>query len=375
MMKILMFSADPTILDKGSSAGKKMEEYGRRVGLLNILVLLPSLGKRPRLVSLAPNVTAMGLDGKFARFFKGFFKARQMIKREKYDLLVAQDIEHAFMCWLLGGKWQMQIHADIFSPYFAKHSFFNKMRAMLAKFLIPRASCVRVVSERIKKSIFKTLNNHLVVQRLSVVVLPILVEPLRTSDVRLDVGRPSVFSEFDKTILMVSRLTSEKNIGLAIDAVAEVVKKHPKTGLIIVGDGPEREALELKAKNYKLTANIKFEGWKSDVALYYKGAEIFLLTSWYEGWGMSAVEAMRHGAAVVMTDVGLAGELVENGKNGLIVPVGDKNALIGAISRLLENNELRRDLIEEAAKKVQKLPLAEEYYQKMVESWQKCANS
>ena len=352
-----------------------MEEYGRRVGLLNILVLLPSLGKRPRLVSLAPNVTAMGLDGKFARFFKGFFKARQMIKREKYDLLVAQDIEHAFICWLLGTKWQMQIHADIFSPYFAKHSFFNKMRAMLAKFLIPRASCVRVVSERIKKSIFKTLNNHLVVQRLSVVVLPILVEPLRTSDVRLDVGRPSVFSEFDKTILMVSRLTSEKNIGLAIDAVAEVVKKHPKTGLIIVGDGPEREALELKAKNYKLTANIKFEGWKSDVALYYKGAEIFLLTSWYEGWGMSAVEAMRHGAAVVMTDVGLAGELVENGKNGLIVPVGDKNALIGAISRLLENNELRRDLIEEAAKKVQKLPLAEEYYQKMVESWQKCANS
>src|SRR3989344_4742330 len=345
MMKILMFSADPTILDKGSSAGKKMEEYGRRVGLLNILVLLPSLGKRPRLVSLAPNVTAMGLDGKFARFFKGFFKARQMIKREKYDLLVAQDIEHAFICWLLGTKWQMQIHADIFSPYFAKNSF------------------------------FKTLNNHLVVQRLSVVVLPILVEPLRTSDVRLDVGRPSVFSEFDKTILMVSRLTSEKNIGLAIDAVAEVVKKHPKTGLIIVGDGPEREALELKAKNYKLTANIKFEGWKSDVALYYKGAEIFLLTSWYEGWGMSAVEAMRHGAAVVMTDVGLAGELVENGKNGLIVPVGDKNALIGAISRLLENNELRRDLIEEAAKKVQKLPLAEEYYQKMVESWQKCANS
>ncbi|KKU85155.1 MAG: Glycosyltransferase, partial [Parcubacteria group bacterium GW2011_GWA2_47_9] len=184
---------------------------------------------------------------------------------------------------------------------------------------------------------------------------------------------PKKFPEFDKTILMVSRLTSEKNVGLAIDAMAEVLKKHPKAGLIIVGDGPEREALELKTKSYKLQANVKFKGWQNDTAPYYKGADIFLLTSWYEGWGMSAVEAMRYGAAVVMDDVGLAGEVVEDGKTGLVVPVGDKNALVGAITRLLENDELRRYLVEEAAKKVQKLPSAEEYYERMVDSWQKCA--
>src|SRR3989338_4343713 len=146
--------------------------------------------------------------------------------------------------------WQMQIHTDIFSPFFTRHSVFNKIRAMLAKFLISRASCVRVVSERIKNSILRTRNIHLDVSRPSVEVLPILAEPLRTFDVRSDGERPSVFNEFDKTILMVSRLTSEKNIGLAIDAMAEVVKKHPKAGLIIVGDGPEREALELKTKSY-----------------------------------------------------------------------------------------------------------------------------
>ena len=157
--------------------------------------------------------------------------------------------------------------------------------------------------------------------------------------------------------------------------MAEVVKRHPKTGLIIVGDGSERESLELKAKSYKLQANVKFEGWQNDTVPYYKGADIFLLTSWYEGWGMSAVEAMRYGAAVVMADVGLAGEVVEDGKTGLIVPVGDKNALVGAILRLLEDEELRRSLIKEVAKKVQELPYAEMYYQRMVESWQKCVNS
>ena len=172
--------------------------------------------------------------------------------------------------------------------------------------------------------------------------------------------------------MMVSRLTSEKNIGLAINAMAEVVKKHPKTGLIIVGDGPERQNLESRIRNLELQKNIKMDGWQDSVAQYYKDADIFLLTSLYEGWGMSAVEAMRYGAAVAMTDVGLAGEVIEDGKSGLVVPVNDKNALVVALLRFLESDNLRRDLAEAAAKKVKELPSEEEYYQKMVESWQKC---
>ena len=128
-MKILMFSADPTILEKESSAGKRMGEYGKRVEKLDILVLTPHLDIRcPSGVELAGNTKAHALTGKFARFLKAYFKAWRMLGREKYDLLVAQDIEHAFVCWLLGGKWQMQIHSDIFSPYFTRHSVFSFLR-------------------------------------------------------------------------------------------------------------------------------------------------------------------------------------------------------------------------------------------------------
>ncbi|QQG46188.1 MAG: glycosyltransferase [Candidatus Niyogibacteria bacterium] len=368
-MKILMFSADPTILDKESSASRRMVEYGRRVERLDVLVLTSRAAvKQSSGGGVAGNVLVRAFTGKFMRFPKAFFAAWRALKSEKYDLLTAQDIEHAFICRLLSKsfkvKWQMQIHADIFSPFFTRHSMFNKMRAMLAKFLIPRASCIRVVSERIKKSIIRKFNNL----GGKIIVLPILAE---SADLNVE---PKVFPEFDKTILMVSRLTSEKNIGLALDAIAEVIKGHPKTGLIIVGDGSEREALELKADSLQLTANIKFEGWQKNTAQYYKGANIFLLTSRYEGWGMSAVEAMRYGAAVVMADVGLAGEFVEDGKNGLIIPVNDKDALVAAILRLLENDELRRDLAEAAAEKVKKLASEEDYYGRIVESWKKCSN-
>src|SRR3989338_6584992 len=281
-MKILMFSADPTILDAGSASAKRMVEYGGRVEKLDILVLTPHLATGyPSEVWMAENTRVRALGGRFTRFLKAFFKARQMIKREKYDLLVAQDIEHAFMCWLLGGKWQMQIHSDIFSPYFVKHRMFNRFRMMLSEFLIPRASCVRVVSERIKKSVIRTCNVRTDIACPSIVVLPILGK-----SVDLNVERKR-FPEFDKTILMVSRLTSEKNIGLAIEAMAEVIRKHPKIGLVIVGDGPEREALKLQTTNYKLQTNVKFVGWQTDVTSYYKGADIFLLTSLYEAWELA----------------------------------------------------------------------------------------
>ena len=362
-MKILMFSADPNILDKDSAAAKRMREYAKRVEKLDVLVLVTNLAVPPPSgVGLAENTRAHALTGRFLRFLKAFFRAWRMLKKEKYDLLVAQDIEHAVLCWLLGGKWQMQIHTDIFSPYFVQHSVPNRMRVILAKFLIPRASCIRVVSERIKKSILRTSDVF------NIEVLPILAEPADLN------AEPKRFLEFDKTILMVSRLASEKNTGLAIDAMAEVVRKHPRTGLVIVGDGSEKQNLGSRIRSLELQKNIKMVGWQNDTVAYYKGADIFLLTSWYEGWGMSVVDAARYGTAVIMTDVGLAGEVIDNGKTGLVVPAGDKDALVVAILRLLESDGLRRDFIEAAARKVSEFPTEEAYYQKMIESWQKCSN-
>jgi glycosyltransferase involved in cell wall biosynthesis len=370
-MKILMFSADSNILDARSAAAKRMIEYGKRVEKLDILVLTPHLAVGPPSKGkLAENMEVRALTGRFLRFFKAFFRVWKMLKREKYDLLVAQDIEHAFISWLLAKslrgfkvKWQMQIHTDIFSPYFVKHSVFNKARVILARFLIPRASCVRAVSERIKKSLFQVSSFKF---HGKIFVLPILTEFV---DANIE---PKRFPEFTKIILMVSRLTAEKNIGLAIDAMSEIIKKYPKTGLIIVGAGPEKKNLEFRILNLKLNNNIKIVGWQKDPRPYYKGADIFILTSWYEGWGMSVIEAMRYGAAVVMSDVGLARDLVEDGKSGLIVPVNDKNAFIAAILRLFENDGFRHNLAEAATKKIAELPSAEEYYKKIVENWKSC---
>ena len=278
-----------------------------------------------------------------------------------------------------GGKIRLhlQSHTDFLGSYFWKESFLNKIRVLLAKFLIPRADCIRVVSERIRKSLVRvTPASPSEVGRarypLRVAVLPIYVDVKKIREAPVNVNLHKKYSQFDFIILMASRLTREKNIGLAIEAMAEVVKKYPKTGLVIAGSGSEREALKLQITNYKLQKNIIIEDWTDDLASYYKTADLFLLTSNYEGYGMAVVEAMAVGLAVIMTDVGLANEVLIDKKDGIVIPVGNKEKLTEAILNLIENQSLRTRLIENSQKTLDFWPDRNQYLRAYRESWLIC---
>ena len=73
---------------------------------------------------------------------------------------------------------------------------------------------------------------------------------------------------------MASRLTKEKNIGLAVESLPN----DAKIGLVIVGDGPEKEKLKFQVSSFKLQDNIIFEPWPDDIVSYYKTTDLFLLT-------------------------------------------------------------------------------------------------
>ena len=342
-MKILMFSSDPE--------NPRLKRYAEVLGRLEIIDLSRELGR-------------------FARFWKGYKKAKAILSREKFDLITAQEIEHSFIAWLLSNKfntpWQMQIHTDIFSPYFVRHSVSNMVRVFLAEFLIPRASCIRVVSERIKNSITRRLS-HQVVAKPPLVVLPIYAEIKKEGGINLREKYPG----YDLYILMVARLSREKNIKLALKAMSEVAKSI-KVLLVIVGEGPERENIELEIRKLKIENSVKLEGWQENLSGYYASADILLITSNYEGYGLSAVEALSSGLPVIMTDVGVAGEIIKNGINGLIAPVGSSYILSGEILKFLKDSNLRLKLKEGAENT--KLPYNsfEDYRDKLVDSWLTC---
>lgn len=325
-----MLSTDSNIFEKNSAVRARMIEYGALVRRLDIIVLSKNKTEREE---LSPNVTAYGAYSRN--------KPMALCKAVRIggcmrgvDLVTAQDpFETGFAAWRiarrLGVPLELQAHTDFMSQYFAKENIKNKIRVLVARFLLPRADCVRVVSERIKKSIVGII-------RAPIVVLPIFTDVGRFqnadgSDVR------SQFHQFEKIVLVVSRLEHEKNVAQAIGAFETVAKKYPKSGLVIVGDGREKDKLLKEIKNRKLEANIIFAGSQKDVVPYYAAADAYLQTSLYEGYGLALVEAYAAGLPIVTTDVGVAGELV-SGDGVFICSVGDSGCLAAALEKALVAN-------------------------------------
>jgi glycosyltransferase involved in cell wall biosynthesis len=105
----------------------------------------------------------------------------------------------------------------------------------------------------------------------------------------------------------------------------------------------------------------------------YSRADCFLLTSNSEGWGLVAVEAAAHALPIIMTDVGLAGEVIKNEESGLIIPVGDKDKLVAAMERIINDAGLRQRLGQGALAAVKKLPSREDVLQMYLDGWTKAA--
>lgn len=232
---------------------------------------------------------------------------------------------------------QLQLHTDFLSPNF-KNSFLNVIRVMIAKFLMPRAQGLRVVNESIKNSIEKKFPKLKIVPQ----VLPIFVdiEKIINTDSVKDTG--DRFAHFTFIILVASRLAKEKRIDIAIRVLKKVVEKYPKTGLVIAGDGDEELYLKGLVKKLKLQNNVVFVGWQTDLVPYYKVADTFLLTSEYEGYGMSLIEAGASGCPIVTTKVGIANtDLFRNGENSFVCGTGDEKCILGSVLKMIRDNSKR----------------------------------
>ena len=368
-MNILIINLDKAIFSDNSASLARLKKYSRLVDKMFVIVWTVK-AERPIIFQDKLFIYPTNSLGRLGYFFDSFKIVRHILKSHKIDLVFTQDPFETGLCgWLIAYvgklKLQLQFHTDVFSPYFRSASLANKLRVILAKFLLTRADSFRVVSERIRRSLLK-----LKVPAEKIFVLPIFtdIDKFVSSPIRDDLKNK--YPQFDFIILMASRFSKEKNINLAIDAMVEIIKQNSKTGLIIAGAGSEKENLRLKIKNLKLRDNVILEPWAHDLASYYKSADLFLLTSDYEGWGMSVVEAMASGCPVVMTDVGCAGELVINNATGMVAPVSNQAAVNENIIKLMENSKLREEIKNKALSAVRKLSSQEEYLTEYKKSWE-----
>ena len=153
---------------------------------------------------------------------------------------------------------------------------------------------------------------------------------------------PDVPLKTGRRVICVGRLTAWKGV----DRVIEAVEPLGDTGLIVVGDGPERERLTHLANRPGLRDRVYFVGRApaEEVAGYLRQANVLVLNSSYEGLPHVALEAMAAGLPVVAANAGGTAEVVRHEVNGLLVPPGDTARLREAIRRMLDDGELRARL-------------------------------
>jgi glycosyltransferase involved in cell wall biosynthesis len=139
------------------------------------------------------------------------------------------------------------------------------------------------------------------------------------------------------TFITVGRLAEIKNHGMMLRAFRKLLDTRPQARLVIVGDGPARTGIEHAITAMNLTAQVTLTGFRTDTAALLAQADVFLLTSRYEGISIALLEAMRARLPALCTRVGGIPETVRDGESGLLVGLDDDAALADAMLRLADS--------------------------------------
>jgi len=153
-------------------------------------------------------------------------------------------------------------------------------------------------------------------------------------------------------VLFVGRLVPQKSLPTLLKAFAQAVETCPNLYLVLVGNGPELEKLQVLVADLKIKDDVLFAGNQPNVIPYLQVADIFVLPSETEGMSNALMEGMASGLPCLATPVGASPEMLGSGKYGVLVPVGDIDAWAKALVDLAVNPIRRRELGDAARQRI-----------------------
>jgi glycosyltransferase involved in cell wall biosynthesis len=161
-------------------------------------------------------------------------------------------------------------------------------------------------------------------------------DPLHRSETRQSLG----ISDDEFLVLCVGRMTPQKGQATLLQALSRLRPNRNRT--LMVGDGPHRSALEQLCRDLGLSESVSFVGTRADVPDLLRAADVLVLPSLHEGFGLVVAEALASGTPVIASNVGPLPEIVSNGNTGLLVEPGDPQSLANGLMELLTQPERRR---------------------------------
>jgi N-acetyl-alpha-D-glucosaminyl L-malate synthase BshA len=265
-------------------------------------------------------------------------KQHEVALREKLDVLhVHYAIPHATTAWLAREMLEAEghrlkvittLHGTDITLVGQEASFYA-----ITKFSIERSDAVTAVSDYLRDETYRAFG---------CVGCDVRVIP---NFVRLDEYRPDPTKRWEglapeghRRIMHVSNFREVKRVRDVVRIFARIRRAMPAT-LVMVGDGPDRPDAEKEAEELGVQEDVRFLGRLESVATLLQGCEVFLLPSTSESFGLAALEAMACGAVVVATRTGGLPEVIDDGRSGILEPVGSVEAMGRRAVELLRDPE------------------------------------
>ncbi|MBI5431131.1 MAG: glycosyltransferase [Nitrosomonadales bacterium] len=300
------------------------------------LVLLKAEG--PYLRELPPGVRVIDLDA--PRLLAGLAALARYLRRER-PLAMLAAMNHANVGAMLAALLSRSRVPIVVSEHNAASVSLDQdpgiktaVLKMLMRALYPRARNIVAVSQGVADDLGSLL--HLDTNRIRVIPNPIVNGKIRAL-AEQPVSHPWLSDKSVPVILAVGRLTLQKDFETLLRALGKAAKQRPMR-LMILGEGELRNTLESLVAELGLSQVVALPGFVDNPYAYMKRADMFVLSSRWEGFGNVLVEAMACGVPVISTDCPSGpAEILENGKWGRLVPVGDADALALAMLDTLEH--------------------------------------
>lgn len=266
--------------------------------------------------------------------FSTLYRIRRFIKKEKPDVVVTFMAQN---CLLVGistiGINFRSIMSERIDPAQVKRGIL--FRIILNK-IYQKADIVIFQTKRARSYFNKKIQKNSV----------IIGNPIRVSC--------NVEGEIKKYIITAGRLEKQKNHKMLINAFYKFHHRYPEYILYIYGEGKLRAELETQIRELDMTEVVKLPGNSKTIHEKMARAEMFILSSDFEGLSNALLEAMMIGLPCISTNCAGSDEVIDDGKNGLLIPVKDENALLEAMEKLAINKQLANELGKNARKSILK---------------------
>ncbi len=277
-----------------------------------------------------------------------------LVNRPDAALVHTHSFQPGVWARLFGSRGRAAVLSTIHSPYpyFLGRTLPDRIKAQIETTSINRAGRpVVAISEAVQRHL---LANTDIDPRLIRVVRNGLDTMAPEAEPAPDLALPGASGRATdaRTVIAVARLSREKGVDILLQAWPEVVRAHPRLRLVVVGDGPEADALHELVRRTGSGESVTFAGYRPEVSSWLAGADVFVNPSRFEGLSMSILEAQVAGVPVVATAVGGVPEIIRDGETGTLVESENPAALAAAIGAVLARPEEARRMAEAGRRRV-----------------------